>query len=516
MPEYTDQDIFRKVSTLLQNIDQNQQVQQAAYENGIDVKNSTRLTAATKDNLAVSVIALLLAKRNNDPRCKDLVDYGLKHRTTKVDIINDYKAEANALITRYRNGERPEPEEIQISISTESYLDDDYVDVRNEYYVDTISHVFQEGVGKVIAGVAAAVVVLPIVLVTTAIGIIIKLIQSFIGLFTRISPKRLLKKLEKIPAKDRRDFTFKIDLADSLAISIGHSKFMEIYEEFSAFTDEFAECVETDNITKDLREKAQKLIDKCDSLSQKRSGDASLQHAIDSAVVEKQSSQYSRYTYMTYDKCVEWLKELEKFDMSTLRDKNSKLQKCLAKLQLKNAYNDKDEVSKSKTGLTDSDIDVLRKSTLECVGSIQSYILGQNRMLRKADIDFDFKATYDESVEKHHAERKKKELEEKQDEAVRKAQQAKDDKEFEDSLAQAHELTFYFGYKPESAIKRAEQLRDDLKKGWSTGYSKIGGSYTVDKRTLEMDRRAMLRAASDLAKRDPETAKKIADILKDA
>lgn len=119
MSEYTDQDMFRKVSTLLQNIEQNQQVQQAAYENGIDVKNSTRLTAATKDNLAVSVIALLLAKRNNDPRCRDLVDFGLKHRTTKVDIINDYKAEANALITRYRNGERPEPE-VQITINAES------------------------------------------------------------------------------------------------------------------------------------------------------------------------------------------------------------------------------------------------------------------------------------------------------------------------------------------------------------------------------------------------------------
>ena len=404
MSEYTDQDIFKKVSTLLQNIDQNQQVQQAAYENGIDVKNSTRLTAATKDNLAVSVIALLLAKRNNDPRCKDLVDFGLKHRTTKVDIINDYKAEANALITRYRNGERPEPE-VQITINAESYLfDEDHI-YDESYLIQKYNEFIQESsgrAGRVIAGTIGVILALPIAIVVTAIGIIVRLIQSFIGLFRRISPKRLLKKLEKIDPKDRKSFTFKISEGDLLSISVGHAQFVELYEEFSAFTDEFVECAESDTITKNLKDKAQHLINSCDKFSEKRGGDTSVKQQMNNA-----TSVGDGNAYMTYEQCIEWLKELDSFNVSDLLQTNKKLQRCLSKLQAKNQFGADEHASDKKVGINDEGIHVLRTATLECVNNIQGYILGQNRLLKQADIKFNGVAESEEKA----ADRKKRSLE---------------------------------------------------------------------------------------------------------
>ena len=101
--DMTDEQIFCKVEELLQRLDQNQRIQKLATDNGIDVKNSVKLTDDTVDTIAVSVVALLLAKREDDPRYKQLVRYGTQRRSLKTEIINSYKNQANQLIERCRN-----------------------------------------------------------------------------------------------------------------------------------------------------------------------------------------------------------------------------------------------------------------------------------------------------------------------------------------------------------------------------------------------------------------------------
>ncbi|MGN1086455.1 MAG: hypothetical protein ACI4Q5_05415, partial [Porcipelethomonas sp.] len=65
-------------------------------------KNSVKLTDDTIDNVAISVVSLLLAKRENDPRYQRLVNTGIQKRSLKTEIINAYKTQANQLINRYK------------------------------------------------------------------------------------------------------------------------------------------------------------------------------------------------------------------------------------------------------------------------------------------------------------------------------------------------------------------------------------------------------------------------------
>ena len=100
-----DNSFFVKAKQLLDKLEQNEKLQQLASANGIDVKNSVKLNDTTKDNIATSVIALMLAKQNNDPRYADLVRFGMDHRQTKMAIINDYKTQANQIISRAKNND---------------------------------------------------------------------------------------------------------------------------------------------------------------------------------------------------------------------------------------------------------------------------------------------------------------------------------------------------------------------------------------------------------------------------
>lgn len=95
--------IFSKVKTLMNRLKENQQLQELAKENGIDVKNTVKLTDDSINNIAVSVIALLLAKRDGDPRYAKLVHTGVQKRSLKTDIVNTYKNQANQLINQYKN-----------------------------------------------------------------------------------------------------------------------------------------------------------------------------------------------------------------------------------------------------------------------------------------------------------------------------------------------------------------------------------------------------------------------------
>jgi hypothetical protein len=98
-----DEEIFSKVEELMNRLTKNQKLQALAEKNGLDVKNSIKLTDDSINNVAISVISLLLAKRSNDSRYKTLVNTGIQKRTLKTEIINDYKAQSIQLINRYKS-----------------------------------------------------------------------------------------------------------------------------------------------------------------------------------------------------------------------------------------------------------------------------------------------------------------------------------------------------------------------------------------------------------------------------
>jgi hypothetical protein len=98
-----DEEIFSKVTTLMEKIEKNQELQDLAERNGLDVKNSIRLCPTTQNNTAIAVTALLLAQKANDPKFKTLSQVGLQKRKLKAEIINDYKDQAIQLIQKYRD-----------------------------------------------------------------------------------------------------------------------------------------------------------------------------------------------------------------------------------------------------------------------------------------------------------------------------------------------------------------------------------------------------------------------------
>lgn len=99
----SDEDIIRKVDVLFSKMEENERLQKLAKANGLDVKNTIELTEDTKNNLAVSIVSLLLAKRENDVRYKTLSRVGLQKRTLKTEIVNAYKDKAMELISRYKS-----------------------------------------------------------------------------------------------------------------------------------------------------------------------------------------------------------------------------------------------------------------------------------------------------------------------------------------------------------------------------------------------------------------------------
>lgn len=96
-----DEEIFSKVKTLMERIKKDQALQELSERNGLDVKNSIRLTDDTTNNIAVAVISLMLAKRAGDPKYKTLTRMGMEKRSLKTEIINTYKNQANQLIAKY-------------------------------------------------------------------------------------------------------------------------------------------------------------------------------------------------------------------------------------------------------------------------------------------------------------------------------------------------------------------------------------------------------------------------------
>lgn len=200
-----DQSFYQKAKAMLDKIDQNQKLQQLASANGIDVKNSTQLNEATKNNIATSVIALMLAKQSNDPRYADLVRCGMDHRKTKIEIINDYKDQANQIISRAKNTDFN-----NLSGFAETHLADPAEN----------GEIIQEGligailaIPIVIAGgvvfVAGLLVFIVIKLIIQAISFVIKSIYRLIRKLTAATPDKILKRLEKLTPDERVKFRIK-------------------------------------------------------------------------------------------------------------------------------------------------------------------------------------------------------------------------------------------------------------------------------------------------------------------
>lgn len=97
-----DEEIFSRVTTLMEKLQKDQELQDLAERNGLDVKNSIRLNQTTQDNVAVAMISLLLAKKSGDPKYRTLVQTGLQKRKIKAELINDYKDQALQLIEKYK------------------------------------------------------------------------------------------------------------------------------------------------------------------------------------------------------------------------------------------------------------------------------------------------------------------------------------------------------------------------------------------------------------------------------
>ena len=102
----TDEEIIMKVGDLFSRMEANERLQKLATDNGLDVKNSVTLTEEAKDNLAVTIVSLLLAKRENDANYKELVRVGIQRKSLRSAIVNSYKDKALDLIKMYKSGQK--------------------------------------------------------------------------------------------------------------------------------------------------------------------------------------------------------------------------------------------------------------------------------------------------------------------------------------------------------------------------------------------------------------------------
>lgn len=325
--DYTnDATMLRKVTELMDKLEKNGQMQQLAYENGIDTKNSVKLTAATKENIAVSVIALMLAKQDNDPRYRDLVRYGMDHRQTKAGIINDYKNQANALITKYRNGERPETIEV-VKIETEQWIDGMDESEFMESVMDMsakldVMQFIQEGTGGAVAagigvGVGALlvfIITLPIMIIVWVCKLIVSLFQAIIGIFKKTTPEKLIAKLEKLSPEDKEMFllnTKGIDIP-KLLILMPIQKLIDDWTELANNSD-----IAQRKSWEDFENKIKNIV----AMSKRNENFSWLQNNV---------RNYAENVQLNYQATIDVLNMLKNIDVNKLRDLVKKYNKIIA------------------------------------------------------------------------------------------------------------------------------------------------------------------------------------------
>lgn len=202
-----DNSFYVKAKELLDKLEQNQKLQQLASANGIDVKNSTQLNEATRDNIATSVIALMLAKQNNDPRYANLVRYGMDHRKTKVELINAYKDQANQIISRAKNNDFNKLSGFA-EAALDSYENDDFEMVQ-EARTELDVYIPKEGKnGGPRNSVRQKWELYPLkALINAIINALQRLVRSIID----IKPADVLRKLQAMTADERNRFELVVD-----------------------------------------------------------------------------------------------------------------------------------------------------------------------------------------------------------------------------------------------------------------------------------------------------------------
>jgi hypothetical protein len=102
----SDEEIIKKVGDLFSKQEQDSKLYALAKMHGLDIKNNVELTEDTKDNLAVTIVSLLLAKRENDANYNELVRVGIQRKSLRSAIVNSYKDKALDLIKTYKSGQK--------------------------------------------------------------------------------------------------------------------------------------------------------------------------------------------------------------------------------------------------------------------------------------------------------------------------------------------------------------------------------------------------------------------------
>lgn len=317
-----DKSFYSKAKELLNKLDQNQKLQQLASANGIDVKNSTKLNEATKNNIATSVIALMLAKQQQDPRYAELVRYGMNHRKTKIDLINDYKDQANQIINRAKNNDIETlsgfvENAIEREHSDESKTYDENDDDEDHHYQEGMISSLATGLGLVVASLG----VTTISSITFALSIIIYGLNLLIKPITHVKPKEILKYLEKIPEEKRKDFSIDVELEWKAGKYLSIKDLMDIIRDFEKLVDY------TINNYKDSSSYDRFIMLKWNDFSIKYQLIFDRVKHMKNKPTQTEGSVYKET--LNYDQAVEYAKELTKIDVDSVDKICNKMEKHL-------------------------------------------------------------------------------------------------------------------------------------------------------------------------------------------
>ena len=129
--------MLAKVGEMLVHLRKQKELQDLAEKSGVQI-NGMRYTDDTIMNIVTSMVSLMLAKEEGDPRYARLVDQGMQKRSLKVEIINAYKDKANDLINRYDHGPivtaEPYNRDIEVISDEDQDIEEFYVDEYGEMH----------------------------------------------------------------------------------------------------------------------------------------------------------------------------------------------------------------------------------------------------------------------------------------------------------------------------------------------------------------------------------------------
>ena len=90
----------------MKKLEKNQELQSLAEKNGLDVKNAVKLTDDSINNIAVSIVSMLLANKAKDERFEIAMRSRKQARAVKIELVNDYKTQAMQLINIYKTQQK--------------------------------------------------------------------------------------------------------------------------------------------------------------------------------------------------------------------------------------------------------------------------------------------------------------------------------------------------------------------------------------------------------------------------